>query len=113
MKWLDRWLARRVERAQIAAKANDRWGEEPVQLTSNNFSRLNFVNTSVPHESGTRLRSQGMPFTIYNANGGYVIEYHSYDNKRDESTHRIHVIPEGDDANDALAKIIMLEIIRS
>lgn len=104
MNWFYKWLARRITRAHSDKNLEI---EQPSQWSTS--SSLSSPKVS----SGTHLRSNGMPFTIYNANGGYVIEYHSYDSKRDESTHRIHVIPEGDDANDSLAKIIMLEIIRS
>ena len=61
----------------------------------------------------SRLRSNGLDFTIYMASGGYVIEYHSYDFKKDESINRIHVIPEGDDVGESISKIITLELLRS
>lgn len=59
-----------------------------------------------------RLRSTGMNFTIYNAEGGYVLEYHTYDNKTDTTENRIHIIQDNEDFGDRLAKIITLELLR-
>jgi hypothetical protein len=62
------------------------------------------------HDS--RLRSAGMNFTVYNADGGYVLEYHTYDNKTDTTENRIHIIQDNEDFGDRLAKILTLELLR-
>jgi hypothetical protein len=59
-----------------------------------------------------RLRSNGMEFTLYVADGGYVLEYHSYDHKTDEQHNRIHLIPDSHDFGDQLSKIITMELLR-
>lgn len=60
----------------------------------------------------SRLRSAGMNFTVYNADGGWVLEYHTYDNKTDTTENRIHIIQDTEDFGDRLAKILTLELLR-
>jgi hypothetical protein len=62
--------------------------------------------------SDVRLRSNGMNFTLYNAQGGWVLEYHTYDNKTDTTENRIHIIQDTEDFGDRLAKILTLELLR-
>lgn len=63
---------------------------------------------------GTRqsLRSDGMEFTLYNADGGWVLEYHSYDHAKDESINRIHIIQDTQDFGTQLSNIITTELLR-
>jgi hypothetical protein len=58
------------------------------------------------------LRSDGMEFTLYNADGGWVLEYHSYDHAKDESINRIHIIQDTQDFGTQLSNIITMELLR-
>jgi len=58
------------------------------------------------------LRSDGMEFTLYNADGGWVLEYHSYDHAKDESINRIHIIQDTQDFGTQLSNIITTELLR-
>jgi hypothetical protein len=58
------------------------------------------------------LRSDGMEFTLYNADGGWVLEYHSYDHVKDESINRIHIIQDAQDFGTQLSNIITMELLR-
>jgi hypothetical protein len=54
----------------------------------------------------------GMSFTIHQANGGYVMEYSSYDEKTDRNSHNLHIITSDQDLGQGIAHIITLEMLR-
>ena len=59
-----------------------------------------------------RLDQHGMNFTIYSANGGYVMEYSMYDRKTDERNNALHIITSDQDLGQGIAHIITLEMLR-
>ena len=61
---------------------------------------------------GRRLDQHGMNFTIYSANGGYVMEYSIYDPKTDERNNALHIITSDQDLGQGIAHIITLEMLR-
>jgi hypothetical protein len=63
--------------------------------------------------SGRRLdQSNGMNFAIHSANGGYVMEYNSYDPRTDERQVSLHIITSDQDLGQGIAHIITLEMLR-
>ena len=61
---------------------------------------------------GSHFDSRGMSFTIHMANGGYVLEYSSYDEKTDRHNHNLHIITSDQDMGQGIAHIITLEMLR-
>jgi hypothetical protein len=62
---------------------------------------------------GSQLDSRnGMSFTIHQANGGYVMEYSSYDEKTDRNSHNLHIITSEQDLGQGIAHVITLELLR-
>jgi len=61
---------------------------------------------------GSQLDSRGMNFTIHMANGGYVLEYSSYNEKTDRHDNTLHIIPSEQDLGQGIAHIITLEMLR-
>jgi pyruvoyl-dependent arginine decarboxylase (PvlArgDC) len=61
----------------------------------------------------SNLSSFGMNFTVYKANGGFIVEYHQYDRHRDRGEHKLHIITEDKDLGEELGKIISFETLRS
>lgn len=62
--------------------------------------------------SGLRLEQNGMNFTLYTANGGYVMEYSMYDPRTDERNNALHIITSDQDLGQVIAHIITLECLR-
>jgi len=58
------------------------------------------------------FESRGMGFTIYQAVGGNIMEYSSYDEKTDRHEHRLHIIPTDQDLGQGIAHIITYEMLR-
>ena len=73
---------------------------------STRTNRKNFISR------GSDLNSRGMSFTIHQANGGYVLEYTSYDEKTDRNSHNLHIITSDQDMGQGIAHIITLEMLR-
>jgi hypothetical protein len=70
--------------------------------------RANRVGLSTNRSFDTR----GMGFTIYQAVGGNIMEYSSYDEKTDRHEHRLHIIPTEQDLGQGIAHIITYEMLR-
>ena len=78
------------------------------------------VETKTSHRGSRGLISRGssidsrngMSFTIHQANGGYVMEYSSYDEKTDRNSHNLHIITSDQDLGQGIAHIITLEMLR-
>lgn len=62
--------------------------------------------------SGRTFETRGMNFTVYQANGGHVLEYSFYDIKRDESETRLHIITADQDLGQGIAHVITYEMLR-
>jgi hypothetical protein len=60
----------------------------------------------------SELASHGMNFVIYPATGGYVLEYSSYDDKKDETVNRLHVIDSNTDLGEGISHVITFEMLR-
>ena len=98
---IKRWFIGKLKRALRDHNENAIWNEARVSSSM-----------LVSSTDSARLRSAGMNFTVYNADGGYVLEYHTYDNKTDTTENRIHIIQDNEDFGDRLAKILTLELLR-
>jgi len=61
---------------------------------------------------GRTLDSRGMNFTIHQANGGYVLEYSTYNDKTDRHDNALHIITADTDLGQGIAHIITLEMLR-
>jgi hypothetical protein len=61
---------------------------------------------------GRTLDSRGMTFSIHTANGGYVMEYTSYDEKSDRNTNSLHIIHSDQDLGQGIAHVITLEMLK-
>jgi len=80
----------------------------------------NEVAESKPHRRGANLISRGsgldsrggLTFTIHMANGGYVLEYSTYNEKTDRHDNALHVITADTDLGQGIAHIITLEMLR-
>lgn len=65
-----------------------------------------------PISRGSHLDSRGMNFTIHTANGGYVLEYSSYNEKTDRHDTALHIINSETDLGQGIAHVITLEMLK-
>jgi hypothetical protein len=79
---------------------------ELVENKSHRGARANLISR------GSQLDNRGMNFTIHMANGGYVLEYSSYNEKTDRHDNTLHIIPSDQDLGQGISHIITLEMLR-
>lgn len=53
-----------------------------------------------------------MRFTIYNANGGKILETRTYDKRNDRWISSLHVIENNENFGDSIGKIIFTEMLK-
>ena len=58
------------------------------------------------------LNQSPLVFRLYPATGGHIVEYSFYDERKDQNTQALHLIPSDADLGDALSKIMTLEALR-
>ena len=96
LKWFDKWLAKRARRGAVHLRDE----EEDMLVCGEDEHRLQ------------RNPKNAMHFTIYNANGGHVLEYHKYNDRNDENEYTLHLIPSDNDVGQSIAHVITLEMLR-
>jgi hypothetical protein len=105
--FIKRWLYKISEEAWDYKK-NQRQGiEADVNITRNRVVGLQL-------EQPTRIDQpeRAIHFTVYNANGGRVIETRRHDRKTDRSTNGLYVITDDKDFGREIDKIIVMEGLR-
>lgn len=90
MKFIFKWLDRKIQKVR---------GENLI--------------ASEPMPAVRQRHENSVNFTIARANGGYVVEYHSYDKRTDRSNHYLHIITDDKDLGEELGKIISFESLRA
>lgn len=97
MKWFDKWFQKQAKRAWKAAH------EE------NNLIHLKPVGMS----SSDRISADGINMKLHVANGGYIVEFHWYDDRKDRNLTELHVINDGEDLGQRLSEVIVQYILSS
>ena len=106
MKWFDRWLARKVRR-----------GLEQEKIYEEKQA-INSIKQAASHPRGLIMSDGGLEspadlnFRMYRAYNGYVMEVRHNDRRTDRTVLNIHIIPDGEDLGDHIAKIITLESLK-
>ncbi len=53
-----------------------------------------------------------LQFTVYNAIGGKVVEFRTYDKNRDRRHHQVYIISKDEDFGEKIGKIATLETLK-
>jgi hypothetical protein len=77
-----------------------------------NSDELIEMSTANPIRSRDSLRTSGMNFTIYQANGGTIVEMSQYDHKTDRNDHSLHIITNDQDLGQGIAHIVTFEMLK-
>ena len=99
MNWLDNWILRR-------AKYLRNRGET--------LATISHLETSFKQDvSSIGSSKHRMNFTVYRANGGMMVEYNRYDERKDQHSCELHIVHPDQDLGSALAKIVTFESLKS
>ena len=104
--FLSRWLMKKlVEGAEFEKRQS--------QLRESAFSIDRLSNSLVSKGSPSIDQPErAIQFTVYNANGGRVVETRRYDEKTDRNTNGLYVINNDADFGKEIDKIITMESLR-
>lgn len=84
-----------------------RWAERYHET-----SEYDSVESVVVSNNGG-IRANGMNFSLYKANGGYIVEYRVYDEVNDKNDNKLHIITNDEQMSERIGQIITLELLRS
>jgi len=102
MKWLDNWILRRAKRIRQR-------GETMVSIDREQTG----IGLSMKEAANIGSSRHRMSFVVYRANGGMMVEYNRYDDRKDQHQCELHIIHPDQDLGDALAKIVTFESLKS
>jgi hypothetical protein len=101
MKWLDNWILRRAKR---------------IRNRNETISSIDKLQTGIsisedrPSIGSSKHR---MNFVVYRANGGMMVEYNRYDERKDQHHCELHIVHPDEDLGAALGKIVTFESLKS
>jgi hypothetical protein len=101
MKWLDNWILRRAKRIR---QREEILYEVSPSITSGLKSQDSGSIGSSRHR---------MSFTVYRANGGMMVEYNRYDERKDQHQCELHIVHPDQDLGTALGRIVTFESLKS
>ena len=91
MNWLRKLLSKNRKQNELSSS------KEPVALVA----------------ASPSIDSRGMNFTVYRADGGYILENRVYDHKLDRSNNKLYIITDDKNLGEEIARIITFESLRS
>jgi hypothetical protein len=104
MKWLDNWILKRAKR--IRSREQTLYEVDSLSNSITSGSK----NQDSANIGTSRHR---MSFVVYRANGGMMVEYNRYDERKDQHSCELHIVHPDQDLGDALAKIVTFESLKS
>lgn len=105
MKWLDKWISKKVKQAWDEANKPAR------DVEAEAYNSMKSIGGPKNTISGSP-RANGMQFTVYQANGGHVLEYQYYDPKTDRHNNSLHLINADQNMGDVIGQAITLEMLK-
>jgi len=104
MKWLDRWLSKKMQQAWNNSQEKDY------------HPKVNSISTLLGSSHSTKSgldRDATMQFRMHKAENGWIIELTGVDRKTERHYSKLHIIGEEDDFDQTLCHIITVESLRS
>lgn len=96
----------------------NRWFLKKMQFCLSNEHNIHTLGSRSPHiepislVEDINLRSRGIRFTLYKANGGMVIETEYYDDKKDQRINSLHVCTDAEKLGETLSQILTIETLK-
>jgi hypothetical protein len=80
---------------------------ETPAIAANKISRGATLSSRAPDEGNDSFN-----FTVYNANGGKIVEVKNYDESKDRWIRSLHIITSDEDFGESIGKIVFLEMLK-
>ena len=110
MKWFDKWFLKKARWAWSVPQEREEDEGPNLFMTPNRTTKAQ-RGLALSRDSG-ELESRGVSFTLYNANGGHVVELRHYDEKADRMKNSLHIVPHDKDLGESLNHIITYEALK-
>lgn len=106
MKWLKRKIFVWAQQGGQILKRDNQYEETGLAIGS--------LSNSLTSRKGSNIGNSNsrMNFTLHKANGGYIVEYSTYDENTDRHYESLHIIGSDEDFADSLGKIIFVECLK-
>lgn len=103
MKWFDNWFYKKIKWV-----LNEMDSPSPEYKVNEMQASKISVSREIPNAS------KSIRFTIFPANGGYVIEHSNHDRFKDQTSGpTLTVVNKSEDIGEMIAKIITMEALKS
>jgi hypothetical protein len=102
MKWLDNWI---LKRAKYLRNRDD-----TIVSIDRAERGIGIGMKDAANIGGSKHR---MNFVVYRANGGMMVEYNRYDDRKDQHFCELHIVHPDEDLGAALGKIVTFESLKS
>lgn len=102
MKWLKRKLRNWLDSAEY---------DEVVGVVAMNHSQRPVKRATVSRNDDVESES-GLNITVRSAIGGRIVTFRHYDHRTDRTNYKLYVVPEDQDFERELGKMITLESMR-
>jgi hypothetical protein len=102
MKWLDNWILRRAKYLR---------NRDDAQVSIDRAERG--IGIGMKDSASIGSNRHRMSFTVYRANGGMMVEYNRYDDRKDQHYCELHIIHPDENLGEALSKIVTFESLKS
>ena len=102
MKWLDNWILKRAKRIRHR-------NETMVEIDREQHS----IGIGMKDSASIGSNRHRMNFVVYRANGGMMVEYNRYDERKDHHHCELHIVHPDEDLGAALGKIVTFESLKS
>jgi len=104
--FLSRWLMKKLVEGAEFEKRQSQLRESAISVDRLSNSLISKGSPSIDQPE------RAIQFTVYNANGGRVVETRRYDKKTDRNTNGLYVINNDADFGKEIDKIITMESLR-
>jgi hypothetical protein len=102
MNWLDNWILKRAKRIR----------QRDETMTSIDRQQTG-IGISMKEAASIGSSRHRMSFVVYRANGGMMVEYNRYDDRKDQHQCELHIVHPDENLGEALAKIVTFESLKS
>ena len=102
MKWLDNWILRRAKYLR---------NRDDAIVSIDRAERG--IGLGLKDSASIGSNRHRMNFVVYRANGGMMVEYNRYDDRKDQHYCELHIVHPEEDLGAALGKIVTFESLKS
>lgn len=109
MKWFDKWFAKKCIQA-LEEENQPRENSPGINLAISKGAKPARLSRGSDYDS--TFNTRGTQFTLYNANGGSVVELRDYDPIMDRVHNVLYIIPSDKDLGEQLGHIVTMEALK-